>query len=86
MKKARDLLVQYFDRAVLALLAARRRRGNGSPLVFFLLVLALSLPFWLLGAVTEARLLPGLPVSALMFVCPATAARFSSTGRTGPRA
>jgi membrane protease YdiL (CAAX protease family) len=83
MKKARDLLVQYFDRAVLALLAARRRRGNGSPLVFFLLVLALSLPFWLLGAVTEARLLPGLPVSALMFVCPAAAAAILVYGANG---
>ena len=35
---------------------------------------ALSLPFWLLGAVTERHLLPGLPLSALAFLCPVTAA------------
>jgi membrane protease YdiL (CAAX protease family) len=38
------------------------------------LVFALSLPFWLLGAVTERHLLPGLPMSALAFLCPVTAA------------
>jgi membrane protease YdiL (CAAX protease family) len=41
---------------------------------FFLLVFALSIPFWLAGAATGLQLLPGLPVAALMFVCPVTAA------------
>ena len=41
---------------------------------FFLLLFALSLPFWLAGAITGLQLLPGLPVSAVMFLCPATAA------------
>ena len=82
--KAREFLLRHFDRAVLALLAARRRRrGNRSPLVFFLLVFALSVPFWLIGAVTEVRLLPGLPVSALMFVCPALAAAILVYGANG---
>jgi membrane protease YdiL (CAAX protease family) len=45
-----------------------------SPLRFFLLVLALSLPFWLVGALTSFQLLPALPVSALAFLCPVTAA------------
>ncbi len=48
-----------------------------SPLTFFLLVFALSLPFWLLGAIAEhfSIGLPfNLPVSALMFVCPLIAA------------
>lgn len=45
-----------------------------SPLTFFLLVFVLSLPFWLIGTVTGLQLLPGLPVSALMVVCPAMAA------------
>jgi membrane protease YdiL (CAAX protease family) len=45
-----------------------------SPLKFFLLVFALSLPFWLAGALTPVQLLPGLPISSLMFVCPVTAA------------
>ena len=45
-----------------------------SPLKFFLLVFALSVPFWLAGAWTSLQLLPGLPVSALMFLCPVTAA------------
>jgi hypothetical protein len=41
---------------------------------FFLLVFALSLPFALLGAVTQVQLYPGIPMSALGFVCPVTAA------------
>lgn len=44
------------------------------PLKFFLLVFALSVPFWLLGAVTDLQLLPGLPMSALALFCPVTAA------------
>jgi membrane protease YdiL (CAAX protease family) len=47
-----------------------------SPLKFFLLIFAFSIPFWLAGAVTGLQLLPGLPLAALMFVCPATAAVF----------
>lgn len=35
---------------------------------------AWSLPFWLVSAVTEDQLLPGLPMSALALVCPVTAA------------
>jgi uncharacterized protein len=45
-----------------------------SPLRFFLLVFTLSLPFWLAGTLTSFQLRPALPVSALMFLCPATAA------------
>jgi membrane protease YdiL (CAAX protease family) len=39
-----------------------------------LLVFALSLPFWVIGAVTRLQLLPGLPVSAFMAFCPLIAA------------
>jgi membrane protease YdiL (CAAX protease family) len=45
-----------------------------SPLTFFLLVFALSLPFFVLGALRPRELLPGLPVAGLMVVCPALAA------------
>jgi membrane protease YdiL (CAAX protease family) len=50
-----------------------------SPLRFCLLVFALSLPFWLAGAIAERRgFQPGfpmnLPVSALMAFCPLVAA------------
>lgn len=45
-----------------------------SPLKFFLLVFALSVPFWLIGAVTGLELLPGLPVSSLGAFCPLLAA------------
>lgn len=41
-----------------------------SPLKFFALTVALSSPFWLIGAVTRRELLPGVPVSSLMAVCP----------------
>ena len=46
----------------------------GSPYLFFLLVFALSVPFAVLGAVTGRQLYPGVPISALGFVAPVTAA------------
>ena len=54
--------------------------------VFFLLVFALSIPFWLLGAATDLQLLPGLSVSALMGFCPMVAALilvYREKGATG---
>ena len=45
-----------------------------SPLKFFLLVFALSTPFYVFGALTGFSLTPDLPVSVLMVVVPATAA------------
>jgi hypothetical protein len=45
-----------------------------SPLKFFSLVFALSVPFWLAGAASDLQLLPDLPVSSFMFICPLTAA------------
>ena len=45
-----------------------------SPLKFVLLVFALSVPFWLIGGVTDLQLMPGLSVSALMGFCPMVAA------------
>ncbi len=47
---------------------------NGSPYALFGLVVLLSLPFWLYGALVDGELLPGLPVSSVMVVCPAIAA------------
>ena len=55
-----------------------------SPLRFFLLVFALSVPFWLLGAVTGFEILPGLPLSALMIVCPLLAASILIYREEGP--
>ena len=57
--------------------AAPERNGAPlvrSPLKFFLLVFALSVPFWLIGGVTDLQLMPGLSVSALMTFCPMLAA------------
>src|SRR5512146_2407934 len=42
--------------------------------MFFVLVFTLSIPFWVAGALTAFQLLPGLPVSALGFLCPVAAA------------
>ena len=55
-------------------------------LVFFLLVFVLSLPFWLLGEVTDLQLIPGLSVSALMGFNPMLAALilvYRDKGATG---
>ena len=40
-----------------------------SPLTYFALTIALSIPFWAAGAMTNFQLLPAIPVSALGFVC-----------------
>ena len=47
---------------------------NRSPLKFFLLVFALSIPFWLIGGMSDLQLMPGLSVTALVAVCPMVAA------------
>ncbi len=55
-------------------------------MMFFLLVFLLSIPFWLAGALANFQLLPGLPVSALGFLCPAMAAAlllYRKEGRAG---
>lgn len=41
---------------------------------FLALVFVLSLPLWVLGGVYPRELLPGVPLSALMVLCPAAAA------------
>jgi uncharacterized protein len=58
------------DDGELNLAAARNR----SPLAYFMLTFALSIPFWVLGAVSQRQLLPSIPVSALMIVAPMIAA------------
>ncbi|MGW1682338.1 hypothetical protein [Saccharopolyspora sp. NPDC002376] len=45
-----------------------------SPLVFFGLVFALGVPFWLLGESSDVRLPANLPLSALQVVVPGVAA------------
>jgi membrane protease YdiL (CAAX protease family) len=47
---------------------------SGRPFVFFALVFALTIPFWLLSFATGDELLPKLPVAALAVICPAIAA------------
>lgn len=47
---------------------------NRSVIQFFLLAVALLIPFWVIGAVTGLQLLPGLPAAALGTFCPAVAA------------
>lgn len=57
-----------------------------SPARLFVLVTALSVPFWVLGWVTDSMLPAGLPISSLMVVCPlvATVALVHhAEGRTG---
>jgi uncharacterized protein len=41
---------------------------------FFILVFALSVPFWLIGAQSRLQLVEGLPITTLMVFCPLIAA------------
>lgn len=66
----RPPLPQSVDGDSLTTVASRHR----SPQKFYLLVFALSVPFWWVGAVTSLQLLPGLSVSALGAFCPLIAA------------
>ena len=53
---------------------------------FFVLVFGLSVPFWVMGALTELQLRPGLPLASLMAICPAAAAAIlieRAQGRAG---
>jgi membrane protease YdiL (CAAX protease family) len=53
---------------------------------FFGLVFALSIPFWVVGALSASQLLPALPISALAFLCPAAASAiliYRARGRAG---
>jgi membrane protease YdiL (CAAX protease family) len=58
---------------------------SGSPLTFFVLVFALSIPFWVLYAWTRLQLTPTIPVSALMMFCPLMAASILVYRRSGIR-
>lgn len=59
------------------------RAEDRSLWTFFLLVIALSIPFWSFGFVDNFNLLPGLPVAALSAVCPGTAAAILMYRRHG---
>jgi membrane protease YdiL (CAAX protease family) len=50
------------------------RTKKHSALPFFILVFALSLPFWSLGSTSHWQFFPGIPISALSVVCPSLAA------------
>ncbi|MCU0649489.1 MAG: CPBP family glutamic-type intramembrane protease [Gemmatimonadaceae bacterium] len=45
-----------------------------SPLRFFAALYGVSVPFWVLGTVTPWQPVPGVPISAAMFVCPCAVA------------
>ncbi len=49
------------------------RNQEGSPYAFFVVTLALTLPLWIAGSLSSIMLLPGLPLSSLMVICPVSA-------------
>lgn len=53
----------------------KNTNGNegSAPIAFFALVFALTIPFWVLGAIVDIELMPGLPLSSLMVISPALA-------------
>jgi membrane protease YdiL (CAAX protease family) len=54
-----------------------------SPLLFVALVFALSVPIWFLGAKYRIEILPGLPLGAIMVVCPLAASLILIAGERG---
>jgi uncharacterized protein len=63
----------------------RRGEQTTSAFWFFALTLGLAVPFWLLGVLSPQEIMPGLPISALMVICPAAAA-FALRARQGKQA
>ena len=61
------------------------QRTTRSVWLYFLLTIALGLPFWLLGALVGLQLLPALPLSALGVICPVAAASILSNRENGFR-
>jgi len=64
------------------------RHAAPRPWAVFLAIFVLSVPLLLLGSLSSARLMPGLPLSALMFVCTAAVAfwaAYRTAGRAGMR-
>lgn len=57
--------------------------ADQTALRFVGMVGALSVPLWILGGVTQRQLAPGLPLSALMTVCPLAAATALAYQREG---
>lgn len=47
---------------------------SGSIPAFMVLVIILSIPFWVLGGWMRIQILPGLPIDAIMIVCPVSVA------------
>lgn len=59
-----------------------------SPVQLFTLIVVLSVPFWLLGALVKTVLVAQLPISSLMAVCPLVAAfilTYRAEGSAGVR-
>ena len=55
-------------------------------LAFFALTLLLTIPFWVLDALAQVQLMPGITLAALAVVCPAVAAlilSYRTAGRAG---
>lgn len=63
--------------------ALATRDDDRDVLAFLALTTALSTPFWVLGRASARQLLPGLPLSALMAVCPLGAAALLAHRRSG---
>lgn len=59
------------------------QRTIGSVWTYFLLTIALTVPFWLLGALVSRELLPALPLSAIGVVGPVAAGAILSCRENG---
>src|SRR5664279_5401765 len=61
------------------------RRAAPRPWALFLAIFVLSVPVIVLGTLSSARLMPGLPLSALMFLCIAAVAFWAAWRNGGLR-
>lgn len=64
--------------------ASRGFPPGRSPGLFLVLVIILTIPFWVIGGFTDFELMPGLPVSALATFCPGLAALILARREGGP--
>jgi membrane protease YdiL (CAAX protease family) len=74
MARCRRIVMSALTQAAVAGASAPTALRHRSLPAFFGLVFVLTIPFFVLNALTERELFPNIPISALMVVCPLLAA------------
>ena len=76
MRYPRVIIGGWFDDDLWKIKTKVKVASEKKTVIFFILVLLLSIPFMVIGAITGIELMPGLPIAAFSTICPILAALF----------